>query len=79
MEAIDIKNPVARPSVARPLKAGLLMAFFTTFPIGIGTTGQGTELGLSLSYDIVKLHNGRIEVESWEGAGTEFIIQLPIV
>ena len=68
MEIIEIQDIKAWLSVARPFpvrdglcqKAGLLMAFFTTFPIGIGTTGQGTELGLSLSYDIIKLHNGRI-------------------
>ena len=41
-------------------------------------TGQGTGLGLSLSYDIVKAHGGEIKVESKEGEGTEFMIQLPI-
>ncbi len=35
------------------------------------------ELGLSLSYDIVKAHGGEIKVETKEGEGTEFIIQLP--
>ncbi|MDP3666000.1 MAG: ATP-binding protein, partial [Sediminibacterium sp.] len=48
--------------------------FFTTKP-----TGQGTGLGLSLSYDIVKAHGGEIKVESKEGEGATFIIQLPIV
>ena len=47
--------------------------FFTTKP-----TGQGTGLGLSLSYDIVKAHGGEIKVETKEGEGAEFIIQLPI-
>ena len=46
--------------------------FFTTKP-----TGQGTGLGLSLSYDIVKAHGGEIKVETKEGEGAEFIIQLP--
>jgi signal transduction histidine kinase len=46
--------------------------FFTTKP-----TGQGTGLGLSLSYDIIKAHNGEIKVETKEGEGTEFIISLP--
>jgi len=46
--------------------------FFTTKP-----TGQGTGLGLSLSYDIVKAHGGEIKVETKEGDGSEFIIQLP--
>ncbi|GAA4469787.1 sensor histidine kinase [Nibrella saemangeumensis] len=48
--------------------------FFTTKP-----TGQGTGLGLSLSYDIVtKGHNGEMKVESQEGLGTEFSIYLPV-
>ena len=47
--------------------------FFTTKP-----TGQGTGLGLSLSYDIVKAHGGEIKVDSKEGEGSEFIIQLPV-
>lgn len=51
--------------------------FFTTIPIAIGTTGQGTGFGLSLSYDIVKAHGGEIKVETKEGSGTAFIIQLP--
>ncbi len=48
--------------------------FFTTKP-----TGQGTGLGLSLSYDVIKAHGGEIKVETKEGEGAEFIIQLPIV
>ncbi len=46
--------------------------FFTTKP-----TGQGTGLGLSLSYDIVKAHGGEIKVETKEDGGAEFIINLP--
>jgi len=52
----------------------IFQPFFTTKP-----TGQGTGLGLSLSYDIIKAHGGEIKVETKEGEGTEFIIQLPIV
>jgi signal transduction histidine kinase len=52
----------------------IFQPFFTTKP-----TGQGTGLGLSLSYDIIKAHGGEIKVESKEGEGSEFIIQLPIV
>jgi len=37
------------------------------------------KLRLSLSYDIVKAHGGEIKVETKEGEGAEFIIQLPIV
>jgi signal transduction histidine kinase/ligand-binding sensor domain-containing protein len=46
--------------------------FFTTKP-----TGQGTGLGLSLSYDIIKAHGGEMKVESTEGKGAEFKIILP--
>jgi signal transduction histidine kinase len=48
--------------------------FFTTKP-----TGQGTGLGLSLSYDIVKAHGGELTVESAAGEGATFIIRLPII
>ncbi len=50
----------------------IFQPFFTTKP-----TGQGTGLGLSLSYDIVKAHGGEIKVTTKENEGTEFIIQLP--
>jgi len=48
--------------------------FFTTKP-----TGQGTGLGLSLSYDIIKAHSGEIKVESKEGEGSAFSIELPVI
>ena len=51
----------------------IFQPFFTTKP-----TGEGTGLGLSLAYDIVKAHGGEIKVETNEGEGTKFIIQLPI-
>ena len=50
----------------------IFQPFFTTKP-----TGQGTGLGLSLSYDIIKAHGGEIRVESKEGEGSEFIASLP--
>ena len=52
----------------------IFQPFFTTKP-----TGQGTGLGLSLSYDIVKAHGGELKVETKEGEESDFIIQLPIV
>jgi signal transduction histidine kinase len=52
----------------------IFQPFFTTKP-----TGQGTGLGLSLSYDIVKAHGGEIKVETKESDGTSFIIHLPVV
>jgi len=52
----------------------IFQPFFTTKP-----TGQGTGLGLSLAYDIVtKGHGGELKVETREGEGSEFIIQLPV-
>jgi signal transduction histidine kinase len=50
----------------------IFQPFFTTKP-----TGEGTGLGLSLSYDIVKAHGGELKVATEEGQGSEFIIQLP--
>jgi signal transduction histidine kinase len=52
----------------------IFQPFFTTKP-----TGQGTGLGLSLSYDIIKVHGGEIKVESKDGEGSEFIIQFPVL
>jgi signal transduction histidine kinase len=46
--------------------------FFTTKP-----PGQGTGLGLSLSYDVIKAHGGAINIETKEGEGTLFIVELP--
>ncbi len=48
--------------------------FFTTKPVG-----KGTGLGLSLSYNIVRKHNGRIEVFSTQGEGTRFRVWLPVL
>ncbi len=50
----------------------IFQPFFTTKP-----TGQGTGLGLSLSYDIVKAHGGELRVETKEEEGSTFIIHLP--
>jgi signal transduction histidine kinase len=50
----------------------IFQPFFTTKP-----TGEGTGLGLSLSYDIVKAHRGELKVETKEGVGTAFTIVLP--
>jgi signal transduction histidine kinase len=64
------------------IKEKIFQPFFTTKP-----TGQGTGLGLSLSYDIVKAHGGELKVETRAGeglpdgqgqAGSEFIIKLPM-
>jgi signal transduction histidine kinase len=61
------------PGIPQKVLDKIFQPFFTTKP-----TGQGTGLGLSLSYDIVKAHGGEIKVSTKENEGTEFIIQLPI-
>ena len=59
--------------ISQKIIDNIFQPFFTTKP-----TGQGTGLGLSLSYDIVKAHGGEIKVETEEGEGSTFIIQLPL-
>ena len=51
----------------------IFQPFFTTKP-----TGQGTGLGLSLAYDIMKAHGGELKVETNEGHGSAFAILLPV-
>jgi len=60
------------PGIPDAIKDKIFQPFFTTKP-----TGQGTGLGLSLSYDIVKAHGGELKVETKEGEGSTFIIQIP--
>jgi signal transduction histidine kinase len=50
----------------------IFQPFFTTNP-----TDQGTGLSLSWAYDIIKAHGGEIKVETKEGEGSKFIIELP--
>ena len=72
-QAIQIAIKDNGPGIPDTIKDKIFQPFFTTKP-----TGQGTGLGLSLSYDIVKGHGGTIGVESKEGKGTIFRIILPI-
>ncbi|WP_373494266.1 sensor histidine kinase, partial [Aquiflexum sp.] len=60
------------PGIPDAIKDKIFQPFFTTKP-----TGQGTGLGLSLSYDIVKAHGGEIRVENLDGNGCLFVIDLP--
>lgn len=73
-ERIEIRIKDNGTGIPDAIKQKIFQPFFTTKP-----TGQGTGLGLSLSYDIItKGHGGELVVESFEGAGTEFIIRLPV-
>jgi signal transduction histidine kinase/streptogramin lyase len=58
--------------IPQKVKDKIFQPFFTTKP-----AGQGTGLGLSLSYDIIKAHGGEIKVETKEGDFTEFVIRVP--
>jgi signal transduction histidine kinase len=60
--------------IPQKVKEKIFQPFFTTKP-----TGQGTGLGLSLSYDIVKAHGGELRLHTKEGEGSDFIIQLPFL
>ena len=62
------------PGIPQELQARIFEPFFTTKPPGNGNIG----LGLSLSYDIVKLHGGRLTVESEPGGYTRFTMSLPV-
>jgi len=59
------------PGIPQNIIDKIFQPFFTTKP-----TGQGTGLGLSLAYDIVKAHAGEIKVKTVENEGSEFIIIL---
>ncbi|MCG2459244.1 nuclear transport factor 2 family protein [Flavobacteriaceae bacterium F89] len=82
-EGIEIRVKDNGPGIPEEILDKIFQPFFTTKP-----TGQGTGLGLSMSYDIIKAHGGELKVETKEGEarpddpvgrGTEFIIQLPTV
>ena len=61
------------PGIPENVLEKIFQPFFTTKP-----TGQGTGLGLSLSYDIIKAHGGELKVKTKEGEGAEFIISLSL-
>jgi signal transduction histidine kinase len=60
------------PGIPEKIKGKIFQPFFTTKP-----TGQGTGLGLSLAYDIVKAHGGELVFNNNVGLGCEFIMSLP--
>jgi signal transduction histidine kinase len=71
-DEIEIVVSDTGPGIPEEIQAKLFEPFFTTKP-----TGQGTGLGLSVSFGIIKDHQGEISVESEIGKGTDFIIRLP--
>jgi len=71
---VEIKVEDNGNGIPKSIVDKIFQPFFTTKP-----TGQGTGLGLSLAYDIIKAHGGEIKVETKDGGGSEFIVQLPVV
>jgi signal transduction histidine kinase len=70
---VEIKIEDNGNGIPQKIVDKIFQPFFTTKP-----TGQGTGLGLSLAYDIIKAHGGEIKVQTKEEEGSKFIIQLPI-
>lgn len=74
VSAVSISVKDNGNGIAQKILDKIFQPFFTTKP-----TGLGTGPGLSLSYDIIKAHNGELKVETEEGEYTEFLILLPVV
>ena len=72
-DKVEIKVADNGGGIPKNIIDKIFQPFFTTKP-----TGQGTGLGLSLSYDIVKAHDGELTVTSEQGSGACFIIKLPV-
>ncbi|MBU1580686.1 MAG: HAMP domain-containing histidine kinase, partial [Bacteroidetes bacterium] len=72
-DKIEISVKDNGSGIPEEIKNKIFQPFFTTKP-----TGQGTGLGLSLSYDIVKAHGGELTVDSTKVDGTTFTIRIPI-
>jgi signal transduction histidine kinase len=71
-DKIEIRVRDNGMGISNSFQEKIFQPFFTTKP-----AGQGTGLGLSLSYDIVKAHGGELKVDSTEGKGAAFAIFLP--
>ena len=72
-QSVEIRVTDNGPGISDDIRKKIFQPFFTTKP-----AGQGTGLGLSLSYDIVKAHGGELNLDSKPGTGTTFTIMLPI-
>jgi len=70
---VEIKVTDNGNGIPAAIKEKIFQPFFTTKPAGLGTG-----LGLSLSYDTVKAHGGELKMETEEGHGTSFTIQLTL-
>ena len=72
-EGVEISVRDNGGGIPEGIREKIFQPFFTTKP-----TGEGTGLGLSMAYDIIKAHGGQLTVESETGKGTEFLIILPV-
>jgi signal transduction histidine kinase len=72
-DKIDIRVIDNGNGIPQKILDKIFQPFFTT-----KSAGQGTGLGLSLAYDIIRAHGGELKVETKEGEGAEFIIVIPI-
>jgi signal transduction histidine kinase len=72
-EAVEIRVSDNGNGIPQNIVDKIFQPFFTTKP-----TGQGTGLGLSLAYDIIKAHSGELTVNTKEGEGSEFVIVLSV-
>ncbi len=71
---VEIRVEDNGPGMPASVQSRVFEPFFTTKP-----PGEGTGLGLSLSYDVVtQMHGGRLGLETGEGAGTAFVVTLPV-
>ena len=72
--SVEIRVTDTGPGIPKEIQSKLFEPFFTTKP-----AGQGTGLGLSVTYGIIKDHKGKIGIESREGEGATFVITLPVI
>jgi signal transduction histidine kinase/ligand-binding sensor domain-containing protein len=71
---VEIKVKDNGNGIPQKILDKIFQPFFTTKP-----TGQGTGLGLSMSYDIIRAHGGELKVGTMEGGGAEFVFQIPTI
>lgn len=72
-EQLEIKIKDTGTGMPKEVADHIFEPFYTTKDVG-----EGTGLGLSITYGIIQQHKGNIRVESTEGVGTEFIIEIPM-
>jgi two-component system, NtrC family, sensor kinase len=71
--SIEVRVKDNGSGIPEAIKGKIFQPFFTTKP-----TGEGTGLGLSLSYEVIKAHGGELKMASEEGVFTEFTIVIPV-